>query len=44
MTVVAHLDSYGLEITDKIISDIYMYMDNVITGANSVLEATDLHS
>ena len=42
MTDVAHLDSYGLEITNKSISDIYM--DNVTTGANSVSEATDLHS
>ena len=41
-TVEAHLDSYSLEITDKIKNDIYM--DNVITGANSVSEATDLYS
>ena len=41
-TVEAHLDSYGSEVSDKIKSDIYM--DNVITGANSVKEATDLYS
>ena len=38
----AHLYSYSSEITDKIKSDIYMH--NVITGANSVSEATDLYS
>ena len=41
-TVEAHLDSYSSEITDKIKNDIYM--DNVITGANSVIEASNLYS
>ena len=41
-TVEAQLDSYSSEITDKIKNDIYM--DNVITGANSVSEATDLYN
>ena len=41
-TVEADLDSYSSEITDKIKNDIYM--DNVITGENSVSEATDLYS
>ena len=42
MTVEAHLDSYSPEITDKIKNDIYM--DTVITGANTESEATDLYS